>query len=53
VPTAILIGITGHSKESLFLDYINQSEDKDSNADLFMKYYQQILLEKEISLKVV
>src|SRR5690606_39020129 len=34
IPTAILINITGHSKESLFLSYINKREDKDANADL-------------------
>ena len=34
--------ITGHSKESLFLIYINKREDKDANADLFMKYTQEI-----------
>ncbi|MGK4566763.1 tyrosine-type recombinase/integrase [Flavobacterium sp. 3HN19-14] len=42
IPTPILINITGHSKESLFLAYINKREDKDSNADLFMKFYEDI-----------
>ena len=42
IPTGVLIGITGHSKESLFLEYINKREDKDANADLFMKFYEQI-----------
>lgn len=42
IPTAVLINITGHSKESLFLTYINKREDKDSNADLFMKFYEQM-----------
>uniref|UniRef100_UPI003B9B4B07 phage integrase SAM-like domain-containing protein n=1 Tax=Flavobacterium sp. TaxID=239 RepID=UPI003B9B4B07 len=42
MPTAILIAITGHSKESLFLQYINAPEDKDANADLFRKFYEQI-----------
>jgi hypothetical protein len=42
VPTAVLIGITGHSKESLFLTYINKREDKDANADLFKKFYEGI-----------
>lgn len=41
-PTALLISVTGHSKESLFLDYINKREDKDANADLFMKLYEQL-----------
>jgi integrase len=38
VPTPILIALTGHSKESIFLKYINRQEDKDENAKLFMKY---------------
>jgi hypothetical protein len=51
IPTAVLIGITGHSKESLFLTYINQREDKDTNADLFMKFYEEI--NKDIPAKMV
>jgi len=39
--TSVLIKITGHSKESLFLDYINQTEDKDANADLFIQQHEQ------------
>lgn len=42
IPTAILINITGHSKESLFLSYINKREDKDENANLYMKFYKEI-----------
>lgn len=42
IPTPILMKITGHSKESLFLIYINKREDKDANADLFMKYTEEI-----------
>lgn len=53
IPTAILIGITGHSKESLFLSYINKREDKDSNADLFMKFYEEINKDKTPQLKIV
>jgi integrase len=53
IPTAILINITAHSKESLFLEYINQREDKDANADLFMKFYNDIHKDKEPQLKVV
>lgn len=53
VPTAILITITGHSKESLFLTYINKREDKDANADLFMKFYETINQDREPQLKVV
>lgn len=46
IPTPILINITGHSKESLFLTYINKREDKDANADLFMKFYEDINKDK-------
>lgn len=53
IPTGVLIGITGHSKESLFLEYINKREDKDANADLFMKFYEQINKDKEPQLKLI
>jgi integrase len=53
MPTAILIGITGHSKESLFLTYINKREDKDANADLFMKFYEDLNKDKEPQLRIV
>ncbi|CAM4092295.1 phage integrase SAM-like domain-containing protein [Gillisia limnaea] len=53
IPTAVLIGITGHSKESLFLEYINRREDKDLNADLFMKFYETLHQDKEPQLKVI
>ena len=42
IATPILMGITGHSKESMFLKYINKQEDKDENAKLFLKYYEQL-----------
>lgn len=53
IPTAILIGVTGHSKESLFLTYINQREDKDANADLFMQFYEKINKDKTPQMKVL
>jgi integrase len=53
IPTPILINITGHSKESLFISYINQREDKDTNADLFMKFYQEMNKEQEPKLRLV
>lgn len=53
IPTAVLIGITGHSKESLFLTYINKREDKDANADLFKKFYEDIDKDKEPQLRVI
>jgi integrase len=53
IPTPILINITGHSKESLFLTYINKREDKDANADLFMQFYEKLNKDKEPQLKVI
>jgi integrase len=53
IPTAVLIGITGHSKESLFLTYINRREDKDSNADLFKKFYEELHKDKAPEMKVI
>ena len=53
MPTAVLIAITGHSKESMFLEYINQREDKDENANLFMKFWEGIQQDKEPQLKVI
>jgi len=53
MPTAVLIGFTGHSKESLFLEYINKPADKDANADLFMKFYEQINKDKKPKLKLL
>ena len=52
IPTPILIQITGHSKESTFLEYINEKEDKDENAKLFMKFWEQIETDKEPQLKI-
>jgi integrase len=46
MPTPILMQITGHSKESLFLEYIGKPQDKDENANLFIKFYEQIQQEK-------
>jgi integrase len=42
IATPILMTITGHSKESMFLKYINKQDDKDENAKLFLQYYQQM-----------
>lgn len=53
IPTAVLIGITGHSKESLFLEYINQKEDKDTNADLFRHFHEIMNKNNKPQLKVV
>ncbi len=53
IPTPILINITGHSKESLFLTYINKRVDKDANADLFMQFYEELNKNKKPQLKVI
>jgi integrase len=53
IPTPILINITGHSKESLFLTYINKREDKDANADLFKKFYEELNKDKEPQMRVI
>jgi integrase len=42
IATPVLMTITGHSKESMFLNYINQQEDKDENALLFLRYYEAL-----------
>ncbi|NVJ46481.1 MAG: phage integrase SAM-like domain-containing protein [Cytophagia bacterium] len=41
VPTTVLMEITGHVKESTFLQYIGKSKDKDENAKLFLKLTRQ------------
>lgn len=53
IPTPILINVTGHSKESLFLTYINKREDKDANADLFRKFYNELHQDKEPEMKIL
>jgi hypothetical protein len=37
VETPLLMNITGHSKESTFLTYIETHQNKDALADLFMQ----------------
>jgi len=53
VPTAILIHYTGHSKESEFLKYIGKPQDKDENANLFMKFYKEINKDKPKKLRAI
>ncbi|MGV0966378.1 phage integrase SAM-like domain-containing protein [Empedobacter falsenii] len=53
MPTPVLMGITGHSEERMFLKYINQKVDKDTNADAFALYYNQMMKKEEPVLKVV
>jgi len=53
IPTPVLMEITGHSKESTFLEYINKPKDKDANANLFLKLVTEMNKEKETILKAV
>lgn len=53
MPTPVIMGITGHSQENIFLKYINQRQDKDANADLFMSFFEKMNSNNEPQLKVV
>lgn len=53
MPTPIIMGITGHTQENIFLKYINQRQDKDANADLFMSFFEKITSNNEPQLKIV
>jgi integrase len=43
IATPILMSITGHSRESTFLKYINKHIDKDDNATLFALQYKKMM----------
>jgi integrase len=43
IATPVLMGITGHSRESTFLIYINKQLDKDDNARLFAMQWKQMM----------
>jgi integrase len=50
ISTPVLMGITGHARETDFLKYINRQVDKDDNAKLFaMQYNQSIVSRSEKS----
>jgi len=51
--TPILMAISGHQKESVFLKYIKEDTDKDDNADLFRKFYAQLNEDKIPEMKVL
>jgi integrase len=51
--TPILMGISGHQKEAVFLKYINQPEDKDANADLFRVLYEKLNEDKPAQMKLI
>lgn len=53
MPTPVLIGITGHSTEQMFLKYINQRSDKDANADMFMQFFEQMNKKQEPQMRVI
>lgn len=42
VSTPVIMGITGHSRESDFLKYINKQADKDDNARLYAMQWKQM-----------
>ena len=43
IPRTVLMGITGHEKESDYLYYINKQADKEDNARLFAMYHKQMI----------
>lgn len=53
MPTPIIMGITGHTQENIFLKYINQRQDKDANADLFMSFFEKLNSNNEPQLRIV
>lgn len=53
MPTPVIMGITGHTQENIFLKYINQRQDKDANADLFMSFFEKMNSNNEPTLRVV
>lgn len=42
IETPIIMAITGHTKETTFLSYINKSLDKDRNAELFIQAIEKL-----------
>lgn len=53
IPTPIIMRVTGHSKESTFLTYINQADD--SHIETFLEYYKtkELKEQKKPQLSVV
>jgi hypothetical protein len=47
IPRPVLMGITGHSKESDYLYYINKQADKGDNARLFAMHWKQMMQAKK------
>jgi len=53
IPTPIIMKVTGHSKESTFLGYINQTDD--SHIDTFLDFYKtkELKARKEPQMEVI
>ncbi|WP_282069198.1 tyrosine-type recombinase/integrase [Olleya namhaensis] len=53
IPTPLIMKVTGHKKESTFLEYINQ--DQDNHVDILLEYYRtkELKERKESVLNVV
>lgn len=51
IPTPIIMRVTGHSKESTFLGYINQTDD--SHIDTFLEFYEKSSEIENNNLKLV
>lgn len=47
IPTPIIMEITGHSKESTFLEYVNKPIDKSINANLMLEMIERKAKENE------
>jgi hypothetical protein len=47
IPRPVLMGITGHIKESDYLYYINKQADKGDNARLFAMHWKQMMQAKK------
>jgi integrase len=52
-PTPVLMAISGHTNEATFRAYINAPEDKDENADLFMKFQKEVHKERTAKMTVI
>ncbi|RZJ71551.1 tyrosine-type recombinase/integrase [Flavobacterium sp.] len=51
-PLPLLMNITGHSKESTFLAYVNKRLDKDLEADMFLVMYERFHDERNNRLSI-
>jgi integrase len=51
LPTPVIMGLTGHTTEAVFLKYINREETQD--ADLMADYWDSLPTQKNPNLKIV